>query len=148
MASAAFAEVIGDLPRERSAVLPALLRIQRRLGYVPGDAVEAIAAHLRLTASDVDGIATGYPDLRRVPPSSLIVRVCTGLSCAMEGALELQTALVGRAAELGIEVQSAPCLFACAMAPVVEMGDASLGRATEASVVGAIQEMRDDRGKR
>ena len=64
---------------------PALLRIQRDFGYISADAIEAVAAHLRLTPSDVDGIASGYPELRRTPTSGMLVRVCDGLSCAFEG---------------------------------------------------------------
>lgn len=134
------AELLVDLPRTRSWVLPALLRVQRHFGHISSDAVEMVAAHLRLTASDVDGIASGYPDLRRTPPHGLVVRVCVGLTCALAGSDQLSTSLKGRESELDIETNNVPCLFACGVAPVVELRGACLGRATLASV---IEELRD-----
>jgi formate dehydrogenase len=134
-------ELLDDLPRARTWVLPALLRFQRRFGHISSDAIEAIASHLRLTPSDVDGIASGYPELHRVPCAPIVIRICDGLSCALAGADELKLALQTHASE-SVEIGRAPCLFACALAPVVEIGSACLGRATTTVVIDAIADAR------
>jgi NADH:ubiquinone oxidoreductase subunit E len=131
--------LLDDLPRERTWVLPALLRVQKRFGHISSDAIEAIATHLRLTPSDVDGIASGYADLRRVPRAPINVRVCVGVSCALAGADDLELALEQRASTR-LEISCVPCLFACALAPVVEVGSTCLGRATETAITEAIAE--------
>ena len=58
MDDAEFARLLAALPRQRGALLPALLLMQRTYGYVSDDAVQAIAAHLRLTVNVVEGVAT------------------------------------------------------------------------------------------
>lgn len=131
--------LVADLPRSRSSVLPALLRVQRAVGYCSNDAITAIARHVRLTSNDVEGIATGYPELRRVAPRGLLTRVCGGLSCVMLGAESLRAELEAREGPLGIEVETAACLFTCALAPVVEVNGAGVGRATIQSVERAVQ---------
>ena len=138
------ADLLLDLPRTRSWVLPALLRVQRHFGHISADAIETVAAHLRLTASDLEGIASGYPDLRRTPPHGLVVRVCVGLTCALAGSDELSTSLKTRESELHIETNNVPCLFACAVAPVVELRDACVGRATLALVIDEIHDVADE----
>jgi NADH:ubiquinone oxidoreductase subunit E len=123
-------------------VLPALLRVQRQFGFVSAEAIQAIAKRLRLTSSDVDGIASGYSELRRVPPADTVVRVCDGLSCSLAGADELRSELERGASSL-LEVRSVSCLFACAVAPVVEINSRSLGRATLTSVLESLHSERD-----
>lgn len=132
-------ELLLDLPRQRSWVLPALLRAQRRFGYVSADTIQVIAAHLRLSPSDVDGIASGYPELRRAPSAGAVVRVCDGLPCAMAGSNELRASLDHADSDWEIEIETAPCLFACALAPVVEVGADCLGRATVTSVLESLR---------
>ncbi|MFN0071061.1 MAG: NAD(P)H-dependent oxidoreductase subunit E [Chloroflexota bacterium] len=135
---AELAELLADLPRVRSSVLPALIRVQRARGYLSDVAIEAIAEHLRLTRNDVDGIATGYPELRRAAHRGVLVRVCSGLSCALEGSAALGERLEAQSKALGIHVEQTPCLFSCATAPVVDIGGRCVGRASDARVVAAL----------
>ena len=141
MDDAEFARLLAALPRQRGALLPALLLTQRTYGYVSDDAVQAIAAHLRLTVNAVEGVTTAYPDLRRWPIGSHVVRVCTGLSCWTAGGAEIMDAL---ASALGIEpgqttpdggltLEETGCAFVCAAAPVVEIDGVCHGRLDKAA---------------
>lgn len=134
--------LLAALPPQRTALLPALLLAQATYGYVPDRAVEAIAAHLRLTANDVEGVVTSYADLRRHPAGGQrVVRVCTGASCLASGGSRLLTALesvlgigCGETTPDGrITLGETSCCFVCAMAPVVEVDGACRGRVTEAA---------------
>src|SRR2546428_8019688 len=77
------------LPRERTWLLPALHAVQHDLGWIPSHALAAVAAHLRVPASEVYGVATHYPEFRLSEPGKRVVRVCTGVSCRISGGLEL-----------------------------------------------------------
>jgi NADH-quinone oxidoreductase subunit E len=131
-----FERFLANLPRLRTQLLPALLLAQATLGYVPDWAVERIAVQLRLTPNEVEGVATGYPDLRRRPVGRHVVRVCTGTSCWLAGGDRLLAALE---AQLGIRagattrdgevtLEEVACCFVCAMAPVVEVDGVCRGR--------------------
>jgi NADH:ubiquinone oxidoreductase subunit E len=133
------AALLTEFPRERTAVLPALLRMQQALGYLSNEAIESVAAHVRMTPVEVESIATGYPDLRRTEPKGLLVKVCTGLSCSLEGSKQLLAELERDRLLLGIEVESTPCTFNCATAPMVDIGGRLLGRATRSSIDACIR---------
>lgn len=139
MNDAEFSRLLVGLPRQRTQLLPALLLAQSALGYVPDWAVERIAAHLRLTVNDVEGVATSYPELRRQPPGERIIRVCTGVPCWTRGSYRLVATLESA---LGIclgdttpdgrtTLEETPCSFLCAVAPVVEVDGVCRGRVTE-----------------
>lgn len=128
--------ILSRFPRERTYFLPALLEAQRELGWLPDWAVGEIAAYLRLTANDADGVATSYPEIHRHPWGRRILQVCTGPSCSLKGADRLLSAL---SEELGLQVgETTPdgrltleetfCAFACAQAPIMKIDDRSYGR--------------------
>src|SRR5712691_10129251 len=76
------------LPRERTWLLPALHAVQHDLRWIPSHALAAVAAHLRVPASEVYGVATHYPEFRLSEPGKRVVRVCTGVSCRISCGLE------------------------------------------------------------
>ena len=94
--------------------------------------------HLGIPASEVYGAATSYTELRIAQPGAHVVRVCTGLSCLMNGGGELIGTL---ASELGVDpgettsdglvtLEETACGFLCGMAPAVELDGAWMGRTT------------------
>ena len=75
----AVAELLAKFPRERTWLLPAIQAVQRAERYLSPEALEAVAAHLRVPKSEVWGVASHYPELRLAPPGTRVVRVCTGV---------------------------------------------------------------------
>ena len=135
-------------PRDHGQLLPALHFLQHEFGYLPDWAMEVVGWHLGIPASEVYGAATSYTELRTEKPGAHVLRVCTGLSCWINGGKEL---LGAAEAELGahpgqtkdgsITFEQTPCGFLCGMAPVVEMDGAWRGRATPGSVRDLIQQV-------
>src|SRR5437867_12544205 len=82
------AELLAKFPRERTWLLPALQAVQRAERYLSPDALEAVAAHLRVPKSEVWGVASHYPELRLARPGRRRIRVCTGVSCRVRGGRE------------------------------------------------------------
>src|SRR6059058_2413756 len=136
----AVAELLAKFPRERTWLLPALQAVQRAERYLSPEALEAVAAHLRVPKSEVWGVATHYPELRLAPPGTRVVRVCTGVSCKLRGGGELLAACERRlglragqtTADGAVTLEAMDCAFACAVAPVVEVDHAYRGRVSEA----------------
>lgn len=130
------APILSRFPRERTYLLPALLAVQKELGFLPNWAIGEIAIHLRLTANDADGVATSYPEIRRQPSGRHVLRVCTGPACFARGGDRVLAALSER---LGISVgettsdgsltlEETTCAFVCAQAPVMDIDDRTLGQ--------------------
>jgi len=132
------ASAIAAFPRERRWLLPALRAAQHAVGWLPGDALAAIASHLRVPASEVHGVATSYPELRLHPRGRHHVRVCTGVSCALAGGGGPLLDAVARhhgvvpgetGADRALTLDAADCFFQCAVAPLIEVDGELLGRA-------------------
>ncbi len=128
--------LLAGFPRERTWLLPALEAVQHAERWLAPEALEAVAAHLRVPKSEVWGVASHYPELRLARPGRRLVRVCTGVSCRARGARELLAACERRfglragetAADDAVTLEELDCAFACAVAPVVEIEHVSHGR--------------------
>ena len=139
--------VLAPFPREQQMLLPALQRVQERLGYLPLWALEAIGDHVRVPKSEVYGVATHYPEHRFAPPAEHVVRVCTGLSCQVVGASAIVGALEERLglrlgeqrADGSLSLEEVPCAFLCSVAPVVEVDGAAHGGLSAERAVALVQ---------
>jgi NADH:ubiquinone oxidoreductase subunit F (NADH-binding)/NADH:ubiquinone oxidoreductase subunit E len=134
----AIADALSQFPRERTWLLPALQAAQRAERWLSPETLEAVAAHLRVPKSEVWGVASHYPELRLTRPGARIVRVCTGLACAVRGGRDLlghaAARLQARDGAGDVTLEAMDCAFACAVAPVVEADHACRGRVTPASL--------------
>lgn len=130
--------LITQFPRERTWLLPALQAAQEAEGWLSPESLIALALHLRVPESEVYGVATHYPEFRLVKPGSRLIRVCTGMSCRIQGGLTLLDALQDRlglragetSPDGAVTLEAADCLFRCSMAPVVEVDHRCYGRLT------------------
>ena len=140
-------ELREKFPREREQLLPALHHLQHEHGYLPDWAMEVVGWHLGIPASEVYGAATSYTELRVQEPGSHVVRVCTGLSCWLNGGREVLSAAER---ELGLHsghtstdglftLEETACGFLCGMAPAIEIDGAWHGRTTPASVASLVR---------
>ena len=96
---------------ERSKIPEAL---EEQGGLAPGVARE-LSAKTGVPEADIHGVASFFHLLARPKQK---VRVCTGLSCAMEGSLEL----LAEAEECGLPVEGVSCLAGCDVPPAVLRG--------------------------
>jgi NADH-quinone oxidoreductase subunit E len=69
----------------RAASIEALKIVQNTRGWVPDGACDAIGEVLGIPASDVEGVATFYSQIFRVPVGRHIIRVCDSMTCYIGG---------------------------------------------------------------
>src|SRR5713226_2617125 len=110
-------ERIHAYPRRRTYLLPALHDVQHALGWLPGEALETVGAHLRVPKSEVYGVASSFPDFDLTQPAEHVVRVCIGVSCRMAGAAVIHEGSL-----------PADCLFVCGVAPATQVDGRLVGR--------------------
>jgi NADH-quinone oxidoreductase subunit E len=156
------AEVATALDQAARPHAVALLQaVQARLGYVPLEAVAAIAARLSLPPAMVWGVATFYNQFRFTPPGRRHVRVCTGTACHVKGGGPILDEWERR---LGISssspdgavtddraysLEQVACVGCCVLAPVTVIGDEVHGRMTPASIDDLLlrHQLEDERGE-
>ncbi len=123
--------VLGQFPAEKGSLIPILQQVQSNLGYISPQAAWEISQALRLTESQVYGVASFYSQFRFTPPGRHRFHVCLGTACHVRGGQALLDTLELRlgiregqtTADRKFEINRVACLGCCALAPVVRVGD-------------------------
>ena len=138
-------------PTERALLLPALHLAQKHWdGWLPEEAILAVAAELGLPPAEVYGVVTFYDLYHERPVGRHRIRVCTNVPCMLRGSGELMAALHET---LGVEENEVTpdgrcsyvhfeCLGACEQAPMMMVDEtyhADLDAAKVKQIVGALE---------
>jgi NADH-quinone oxidoreductase subunit E len=90
------AEEIGEIegeavryPRRDAVAIDALKIVQRHRSWISDESLKDIAAHLGMSAADLDGIATFYNLIYRRPVGRHVISVCDSVSCWIMGGEQL-----------------------------------------------------------
>jgi formate dehydrogenase subunit gamma len=132
------------------ALLPILHAIQDEIGWLPDEAVPAIAAALRLSRAEVHGVISFYPHFRTRPAGRHIVQICRAESCRAMGAVALEahaTASLGvdlhhTTSDGAVTLEPVYCLGNCACSPAIRVDDEIVGRVDAARFDAAIAGLR------
>jgi NADH-quinone oxidoreductase subunit E len=115
-------QIIERYPHRKSALLPLLHLAQDRDGWVTPDAMQEIASILDLTPAIVLGVCSFYSMLKREPVGTLVVSVCTNLSCMVNGGTELFNSLRSRHLDDDdVLVEEVECIAHCDHAPAFQV---------------------------
>jgi NADH-quinone oxidoreductase subunit E len=87
-------------PRREAVCIDALKIVQRRRGWVSDESLRDIAAHLGMSPTDLDSVATFYNLISRRPVGRHVIMVCDSVSCWIMGHERIRKHLNER---LGIE---------------------------------------------
>ncbi len=132
-------------PRSRGQLLPALHFLHHEFGYLPDWAMEVVGWHLGIPSSEVYGAATSYTEMRIDRPAEHVIRVCTGLSCWLNGGNRLMAgahaALSAGKSSGEVTLEETPCAYMCGVAPVVEVDGEWRGRIDEGTISANIGEV-------
>ncbi len=140
----------------RKNLIPILQMIQEEHAYLPALAMEIVAGHLRLPASEVYGVATFYNQFRFHPPGRNPIKVCLGTACHVRGGdiilenferkLEIHEGETSEDREFSLD--RVACVGCCALAPVALMGETLHGHMAPSKVEGLILQANMAREKR
>ena len=121
-------DAMASYPDRNSAAIPALHAAQQHHGYCSPEAIEQVAAVMRVTPAYLTAVATFYDMLELHPKPPHDVYVCTNISCSLCGADELYEAMVAAAADgEAVSVRSFECLGACDLAPMASVDGEYVG---------------------
>lgn len=129
-------EIAAGLADKPGALMPVLHAVQDRLGYIPPEAVPAIAHALNLSRAEVHGVISFYHDFRTAAPGRKIIRVCRAESCQAMGGLALAAHVQQRlkikfgqtSADGEFTLEPVYCLGNCACSPAIVVGGDLYGR--------------------
>ncbi len=131
---------------KKGALIPVLQEVQELYGYLPEEAMKRVANSLKISFSQVFGVATFYAQFHLKPRGRHVIRVCSGTACHVRGSDKI----IGEVEEqLGIKsgettedlrftIEPVACLGACGLAPVMMIDEDSYGRLTRNKVKGIL----------
>ena len=122
----------GSGPR---ALVPILLAIQEKHGYLPTETLNLIPKMTQITAAAVKGVMTYYSHFRLNPAGRHTIRVCIGTACYVRGAEQTYQAFRAHL-KIGdgdtdpnrlFTIARVACLGCCMLAPAVQIDDLIYG---------------------
>lgn len=119
--------IVEKRPGSRGGLIAILQDIQARHGYLPADALKAVAEKTGRALVDVYGVATFYRSFSLKPRGKHVCSVCLGTACHVRGgpivAEEFERELRVRRGETTADreftLETVNCLGACALGPIV-----------------------------
>ena len=133
-------------PDRRSAILPALAAAQKKHGWCSPEAMDQVAAVMRLTPAYVESIATFYDMFETEPKPPHDVYVCTNISCSLRGADELYARFIEVLGDDGdFNIRPFECLGACDLAPMASVDGVYVGPLTLDDVAAIGNDVHDGR---
>ena len=138
--------ILESHPRERGKLIRILQETQVKLGYLPREAMQEIAGHLRIPASEVYSVATFYNQFRFIPPGRHQIKVCLGTACQIKGGKiileswerELDIKEGETSADREFSLERVACVGCCAMAPVTVVDERVEGNVSPTRVKGVL----------
>ena len=133
-------------------VMQILIGIQKKLNYLPNEALIEVARLTEVTPGQISEISTFYTQFRHSPTGKHIIQVCTGTTCFLKGSSPLKTAL---RRFLNIEdgkncspdnlfsIEDVECLGVCSIAPAIRIDDKIYGNLTTENVEATINDFLD-----
>jgi NADH:ubiquinone oxidoreductase subunit E len=122
----------------RDAVMQLLTDVNNELGYVPEEAMKAIARAVGVSNAEIYSVVSFYSFLSTEPRGRHIVRLCKTISCAMKGSADILGALkdelgigVGETTEDGrVTLETTSCIGLCDQSPAMLVDDVPHSRLT------------------
>lgn len=146
-------KILNDVPAKQTELIHVLHRVQEEIGYIPAEAVTAIARHLKISEGEIYGVLTFYKAFSLQPRGKHVVTICMGTACHVRGAPRI---LDEFCRELGIKagqttedgyftLETVACLGCCAIGPVVVVDEYYHAQVSIRKVASILEPYRKER---
>jgi NADH-quinone oxidoreductase E subunit len=131
-------EVIEQYGASREELIPILNEINRKIGFLPNEALEKVSRQLKLPQSNVLSVATFYQMLSTKPRGKHVIQFCESAPCHVVGGRQvwerLQEELHIKAGETTKDgkwsLVTVSCLGVCGVGPVIVIDEDMYGSVT------------------
>lgn len=149
-------ELLNSYPAQRRSLLRIMQAIQKKIGYLPEEALAEVGRYLKISPAEIYGVATFYNQFRFIPFGRHRIVACLGTAChAMGGQLvldaferELDVKAGGITPDHECSLDRVGCIGCCTKAPVAVIDDGISARMTPFKVEEALAGLglKKDRG--
>ncbi len=121
---------ISIMETREAAGIEALKVVQSYRGWISDDSLLAIAAYLKMSSAELEGVATFYNLIYRQPVGQHVIHICDSISCHLSGYQQVLSAIqkhlnIGygeTTQDKKFTLLSNVCLGGCDKAPVMMIG--------------------------
>jgi len=130
--------IFSSYEKRGDKLIPILQDVQEEFGYLPEEAMMAIAKAIGVPESRVYAVASFYAQFRFTPMGRNHVMVCRGTACHVRGAARILEEAErhldikeGETTEdLEYTLETVACIGCCGLAPTIVINDTTYGRLT------------------
>jgi NADH-quinone oxidoreductase subunit E len=129
-------QLLASLKVDTGAVIPLLQKVQETFGYLPQESIGQVARLLKMSESEIFGVATFYAQFRFTRPGDHTIKVCLGTACHVRGGSQIMETIEreldvksgGTTKDFKFGLERVACFGSCALAPVLVVDDKVYGR--------------------
>jgi NADH-quinone oxidoreductase subunit F len=129
-------EVVNYTGREPDKVILILQEVQKRLNWLPSEALKYICEVTDITPGQISGVSSFYSQFRHLPAGKHIIKICSGTACHVKGSPLISDAFKrvlkiddtrNASPDNLFSIEEVACLGCCTLAPVVQIDGKTYG---------------------
>lgn len=139
-------EVVEMTGRDPEKVILILQEVQKRLNWLPSEALKHICTVTDITPEQISGVSTFYNQFRHLPVGKHTIKICAGTACHVKGSPLISDAFKrvlkiddtrNASPDNLFSIEEVACLGCCTLAPVVQIDGKTYGhvRPTQADEI-------------
>ena len=149
-------EVMALTGRESEKVIQILQEVQKRLNWLPSEALKYICEITNVTPEQISGVSTFYSQFRHLPVGKHTIRICAGTACHVKGSPLISDAFKrvlkiddsrNASPDNLFSIEEVACLGCCTLAPVVQIDGKTYGHVKPTQVDEIISNFLDTGNK-
>ena len=142
-------EVVALSGHDQEKVIFILQEVQKRLNWLPSEALKQICKVTDITPGQISGVSTFYSQFRHLPVGKHTIKICAGTACHVKGAPLISDAFKrvlkiddkrNASPDNLFSIEEVACLGCCTLAPVVQIDGKTYGHVKPTQVDEIIQD--------
>jgi len=142
-------EVVALTGRDTEKVILILQEVQKKLNWLPSEALKHICKVTDITPGQISGVSTFYSQFRHLPVGKHTIKICAGTACHVKGAPLISDAfkrvlkiddIRNASPDNLFSIEEVACLGCCTLAPVVQIDNKTYGHVKPTQVDGIIKD--------
>ena len=139
---------------KKSALISLLQEIQEKQGYLSKDTISGLGKELKISESEIYGVATFYSQFKFKKPGKHQVKVCLGTACHVRGGHDLMRNVERqldikhgeKTTDSQFSLERVACMGCCALAPVLVVDKDIYGKTTSTKVKQILNKYKNNGG--
>ena len=146
-------KVLEKYGNERSSLLPVLIEVNRKVGFISDIALVEISRQMDIPIAEIHGVMSFYSFLNKEKKGKFVIRLCKTISCKMKGKEKINEVIkkelgidVGETTEDGLfTLEETNCIGMCDNSPAMLINDTPYTDLTPEKVIEILDSYRGGR---